>query len=318
MKSLILPTSILVVSLGAAWLQFTSEPDKVGDNEVLVMANQPSYIERIEWVADQQEVHVEQRSDEIGTYLWVEYVDKKVPDDPSRKYFIAGGNGNKLLDALSPLVAIRSLNTEIDIATLGLDEPSATLTVTSKGQKRLFSIGDEAYGTKDLYVRDDASQEIFLIDDSKLRNLRQARTTLPNRAIFPKSPKEAVSATLHWEDKTLELKHQNAQDTKNAAWVYAEKPDMDATQIETWLSKALRTSVSRSANPDEDISTMTPQFSISLTWADGTESETTYAMLTDDENTSWWAVNPSTRGYVRVSGKALGTLLEDLPLLFDE
>ena len=154
------------------------------------MANQPSYIERIEWVADQQEVHVEQRSDEIGTYLWVEYVDKKVPDDPSRKYFIAGGNGDKLLDALSPLVAIRSLNTEIDIATLGLDEPSATLTVTSKGQKRLFSIGDEAYGTKDLYVRDDASQEIFLIDDSKLRNLRQARTTLPNRAIFSKVQKK--------------------------------------------------------------------------------------------------------------------------------
>ena len=162
MKSLFLPSFILVVSLGAAWLEFTSELDKVGDNEVLVMANQPSYIERIEWVvSDQQEIHVEQRATRSGTYLWVEYVDKKVPDDPSRKYFIAGDNGNKLLDALSPLVAIRSLDTDIDIATLGLDEPSATLTVTSKGQNRLFSIGDEAYGTKDLYVRDDASQEIF-------------------------------------------------------------------------------------------------------------------------------------------------------------
>ena len=82
MKSLILPTFILVASLGAAWLEFTSEPDKVGDNEVLVMTNQPSYIERIEWVVDQQEIHVEQRSDEIGTYLWVEYVDKKFPMIP--------------------------------------------------------------------------------------------------------------------------------------------------------------------------------------------------------------------------------------------
>ena len=97
MKSLILPTGILVASLND-WLEFTSEPDKIGDNEVLVMANQPSYIERIEWVADQQKVHVEQRSDEIGTYLWVEYVDKH-SDAPSRKYFIAGGNGDKLLDA---------------------------------------------------------------------------------------------------------------------------------------------------------------------------------------------------------------------------
>ena len=99
------------------------------------------------------------------------------------------------------MVAIRSLNAEIDLATLGLDEPSATLTVTSKGQERLFSIGDEAYGTKDLYVRDDASQEVFLIDDSKLRNLRQARTTLPNRAIFSRSPKEAVSAVYNGKTK---------------------------------------------------------------------------------------------------------------------
>ena len=318
MKSLILPASILAISLGTAWLQFTAEPDKIGDNEVLVMANQPSYIERIEWISKQQEVHVEQRSDKVGNYLWVEYVDKKLPDDPSRKYFIAGGNGDKLLKALSPLVAIRSLDKDLDIATLGLDEPSATMRVTSNGQTRLFSIGDEAYGTKDLYVRDDASQEIFLVDDSKLRNLRQARTTLPNRAIFPNKPKDAISATLHWKEATLQLKHQNTPDAKSATWVYADKPDADATQIETWLSKALRTSVSRSANPDEDISNLIPQFSISLTWDDGIESKTTYAMLTEDKNTSWWVSNPSTRGYVRVSGQALGTLLEDLPSLFEK
>ena len=143
-----------------------------------------------------------------------------------------------------------------------------------------------------MYVRDDASQEVFLIDDSKLRNLRQARTTLPNRAIFSRSPKEAVSTVLQWEDKTLELKHQNAQDTKNAVWVYAEKPDTDATQIETWLSKALRICLTLSQSR-RNISNMIPQ--LILTWADGIESKTTYAMLTNDEDISWWVSNPSTR-----------------------
>lgn len=316
MKSLILPTSFLALSLGAAWLQFTAEPDKVGDNEILVMANQTSYIEKIDWVSAQQEVHVEQREDEHGTYLWVEYIDNKVPEEPSQKYFIAGDNGQKLLEALSPLIAIRKLETTIDSSSLGLEEPSATLTVTSNGTQRLFSIGDEAYGTKDLYVRDDASQEIFLIDDSKLRNLRQARTTLPNRALFPKPPKEASSAQLNWQDRTLQLTHQNAQDTKSAKWIYADKPEVDATQIETWLSKALRTSVSRSAAPNEELTTLEPQFSISLSWDDGSQSTTTYAILKEDE--SWWANNTFTRGYVRVSGKALAALLEDLPSLFEE
>ena len=316
MKSLIFPTSFLALSLGAAWMQFTIEPDKVGVNEILVMANQPSYIEQIDWVSDKQEVHVEQREDDLGTYLWVEYIDNKVPEEPSRKYFIAGDNGAKLLDALSPLVAIRKLDTGVDGTSLGLTTPSATLTVKSNGTTRLFSIGDEAYGTKDLYVQDDASKEVFLIDDSKLRNLRQARTTLPNRAIFPKVPKEALSATLTWQEQTVQLKHQNAQDTKNAKWIYADNSDLDATQVETWLSKALRTSVSRSASPNEDLTTLEPQFSIGLRWEDGSESTTTYAILREDD--SWWAQNLYTRGYVRVSGKALTTLLEDIPSIFED
>ena len=316
MRSLIFPSSFLALSLGAAWIQFTSEPDKVGENEVLVMANQPSYIEHIDWVSEKQEVHVEQRSDELGKYLWVEYVDNKNPEEPSRKYFIAGDNGTKLLDALSPLVAIRKLDSDIDGTSLGLQDPSATLTIKSNGTSRLFTIGDEAYGTKDLYVRDDASQEIFLIDDSKLRNLRQARTTLPNRSVFPKQPKESISANLIWQGKTLALTHQHAQDAKSAKWIYTEKPEEDATQVETWLSKALRISVSRSANPTEDLTLLEPQFSISLAWSDGTESTTTYAILKEDD--SWWASNAFTRGYVRVSGKTLTTLLEDMPSLFDE
>jgi hypothetical protein len=306
----------LVLSLSAAWIQFTTEPDKVGDNEILVMANQPSYIEQIDWVSDKQEVHVEQRNDELGRYLWVEYIDNKVPEEPSIKYFIAGDNGTKLLDSLSPLVAIRKLDLNVDGASLGLSKPSATLSVKSNGNTRLFSIGDEAYGTKDLYVRDEASQEIFLIDDSKLRNLRQARTTLPNRAVFPKSPKEATSASLNWQDKTVLLTHQNVQDAKKAKWIYTEKPEADATQVETWLSKALRTSVSRSTNPNEDLTTLEPQFTISLTWENGSTSTTTYAVLPEDN--SWWTHNKFTRGYVRVSGKTLTSLLEDIPSLFEE
>jgi len=316
MKSLLFPSFFLAFSLGAAWMQFTTEPDKVGENEILVMANQPYYIEEIDWVSDKQEVHLEQRKDDFGTYLWVEYIDNRVPEEPSQKYFIAGDNGKKVLDALSPLVAIRKLESNVNSTALGLNEPSATLKIKSNGTERLFSIGDEAYGTKDLYVRDDASQEVFLVDDSKLRNLRQARTTLPNRAVFPKSPKEAVSASLDWQEKTLLFKHQNAHDTKNSKWIYAEKPDVDATQVQTWLSKVLRTSVSRSASPNEDLTSLESRFTISLQWDDGSESTTTYAMLNEDE--SWWANNRSTRGYVRISGKALTSLLEDIPSLFEE
>jgi hypothetical protein len=315
MKTLIVPAGVLLLSLGAAWLQFTAEPDKIGDNEVLIMANQSTQIEQIDWIATQQEVHVFRKSDDNGDYLWVEYIDKKTPEEPQQKYFLAGKNGDKLLDHLSPLVGIRKLDTDVPLNTLGLDEPSAQLSITSNGKTRVFSIGDEAYGTKDLYVRDDASNELFLVDDSKLRNLQQARTTLPNRALFTQETKQATSAILTWQDASLSLTHQNWQDTKNAQWIYSETSTKDATQIQTWLSKALRISVSRSAAPAEDLSTLTDQFSLTLSWENGEPQTATYAQLSSDS--SWWAKTPSTRGYVRVSGRTLEGLTEDIPALFE-
>jgi len=316
MKTLIVPAGVLLLSLGAAWLQFTAEPDKIGDNEVLVMANQSTQIEHIDWIATQQEVHVSRKSDDHGDYLWVEYIDKKIPEDPQQKYFIAGKNGDKLLEHLSPLLGIRKLDTDVALNTLGLDEPSATLSITSNGTTRMFSVGDEAYGTKDLYVRDDASNELFLIDDSKLRNLQQARTTLPNRALFSRETKQSTSAILTWQDQSLTLTHQNWQDPKSALWIYSDNPTNDATQIQTWLSKALRISVSRSAAPKEDLSTLTDRFSITVSWDNDEQQMATYAQLASDK--SWWAKTPSTRGYVRVSGRTLDSLTEDLPTLFEQ
>ena len=71
-----------------------------------------------------------------------------------------------------------------------------------------------------------------------------------------------------------------------------------------------------SAAPSEDLTSLEVQFSIGLTWEDGSESTTTYAVLKEDG--SWWAKELYTRGYVRVSGKALTTLLEDIPALFED
>ncbi len=314
MKTLIVPSSILLLSLGGAWMRLTAEPDKIGDNEVLVMANQPTNIESIDWVSPKQEVRISQRTDDIGTYLWVEYVDKKISEDHQQKYFIAGKNGDKMLSNLSPLIGIRKLEGSTSLEEIGLDEPSATLTVTSNGIARQFSIGDEAYGTKDLYVRDDKSNELFLIDDSKLRQIRQARTTLPNRALFAKDTKTVEAATVQWNGASLALTHQNWQDPKNASWIYDDSPEADATQIQTWLTKALRVSVSRSASPDEDLNGLEDQFSLQFTWGDETVTAT-YARNSVDD--SWWASTPSTRGYVRVSGRTLDGLFEDLPTLFE-
>ena len=313
LRSLIVPSTLLGTSLAIAWSRYTAEPDLVGDNEVLVMANQSSQISLIQWTSTEQSVRIERKEDTLGSYLWVEYTDKKLPDDPQTKYFKASQNGDKLLETLSPLVGIRKLDSNIDLDSIGLTTPSATMEITSNGKTRTFAIGDEAYGTRDLYVRDESSQEIFLVDDNKLRNLRQARTSLPDRALFGMDLKTVSSAILKYNDRILELSHQNWQGPAQAQWINPSFPEEDTTQLQTWMSKLLRTSVSQYAAPDEDLSTLEERLEVTLTWDNGQSETAIYAY--DATNDRWWAKSDSTRSMVRLTGNGLTSLLEDLPTL---
>lgn len=315
MRSLYLSAGILLLSLGGAWMRFTAEPDKIGDNEVLVMANQAGRISSITWTSETQDVYLESRTDDQGPYLWVQYTDKKNPETVQDKYFQAGPNGEKLLNNLSPLLGIRKLESDVALDSIGLTTPTASLKVVSNGQTRTFSIGDEAYGTRDLYVKDDQSNEVFLVDDTKLRSLRQARTSLPDRSLWSANVSNITQATLEFKSQRLPLTRQNWQDRSKAAWVFTDDATKDATQIETWIGKLLRVSVSQYAKPDEDLSTLTASFSCAFTWDDDSQDRVTFYQNSDE---SWWAETTHTRGKVKIAGSVLNGLVDDLPSIFND
>ncbi len=314
MRTVFVSAGILVISLGAAWNQFTDEPDKIGENEMLIMAGRIESITNISWTSNQQDVFIERRTDDLGTYLWVEYIDKKLPEDHKVKFFKAGKNGDSLLEKLSPFVGIRTIDPTIDIASIGLQEPSATFMVTSNGIEREFAIGSEAYGTRDLYVQDNSSKEIFLVDDAKLRSLRQARTSLPDRSLWTLDTSKATGGTLSFNEVDVQLSHQNWQDKKNAKWVFSLKPEDENTQLQTWLSKVLRLSVSRYASPDQLPTIGEEIFSLSLDW-DANEQDT--VSFYKDNEQAWWARSKHTRFDVKITGDALSGLVEDLPGLLE-
>ena len=58
----------------------------------------------------------------------------------------------------------------------GLDEPTATVTITRRGREQKLIIGGETYGTKDWYVRVDDTQNVFLLDDLKLKSLTSSKS----------------------------------------------------------------------------------------------------------------------------------------------
>ena len=50
-------------------------------------------------------------------------------------------------------------------ADYGLDDPAASLVIARSGKDaKTYQVGGEAYGTRDLYLLDEGSGEVYLVD----------------------------------------------------------------------------------------------------------------------------------------------------------
>ena len=268
MKSMYIYGGILVVSLGAAWAQWKKDPSLVSGEEVVVLYGDADKLESLVWDSEKHRIDLSLKSDEQGSYLWADYTDKK-KDKENQKQFKVGEEGTKLLENLSPFVAIRKLN-DVDEAKredLGLKDPKTTLTISRKGKTHTYHIGSEAYGTKDIYLEDQESKTIFLVDDAKVRSLKFGRTKLPDRRLwsFKKDTITHVYLTtiIDEESKTLHFENKNWQDKKNAKWIDADNPNADNKQLTNWITKMLR-STNSEYTFGLDESTLTPAFQLKI------------------------------------------------------
>lgn len=313
MKSVSLSAGILLVSLGIAWMRFTAEPDKIGENEVLVMAGQIEDIQKISWSSEKHDTVIDIKKDDLGTYLWVTHTDKKDPENPQSKSFKGGANGDTLLNDFSPLIGIRKLEGSTDLNLLGLDTSTTTLKIERKGSTREFKIGNETYGTKDFYVQDTKSSEVFLVDDKKIRTLINARTSLPDRSLFGNDTQKSTMATIQFQEQNVDLIHKYWQDISQAQWLAQNNLDGDNTQLQTWLDKIFKLTASRYAGPDDSFQDITPSFSISLSWESHPSENLDFYLQGND----WWAKSTHTRHWVKIGGNSLPELYADLPNFFN-
>lgn len=226
--------------------------------------------------------------------------------------FKAGDAGDKLIDSLSPLLALREL-TDVPtdkMVTLGLDAPKESLEVVRSGRSHVLDLGGEAYGSKDRYARDRDSGAIYLLDDELLRPLKYARTRLPDRALFSLKTDKIDHATISNGLSALEIVQKNAEDKDKATWVRASAPDQDAEQLKTWMDKALQLKSTSYVAPDEVPTELQTRFKLTLKAADG-HSETIEFQQAGDKG-DWYASSEYTRGLVKLLKGPTSALNDDV------
>jgi len=348
--------SLLVALMGASWLEWTSEPEVELDGQVVLLQGAEDGLEKIVWhTKDKDKAVVERRTDAYGSYLWVTYtkwtedqpitpMDPDVPADDApaeevdegeaaegdpdtpktyteeTQVFKAGEAGAELLASLSPMLAIRKLETvdEAKLETIGLTDPQDSLEITRKGRTTVLELGGEVYGTRDRYVREKGSGAIFLVDDEVLRPLKYARTRLPDRELWDFERKDITQVSLaDGSGVSADFQQRNASDEAKAFWVAAgaaENAEKD-TQLDTWMDKALKMRGTRYADPADLPDGLEVVFTLSIETSG--RDPLLLTVEKDGEEGDFWASTPYTRGRVKLLRTATEALAGDVSTILE-
>jgi len=347
---------LLAARLAVAWLRFTAGPAQDYEDQIVRFQGAPEDIEKVVWKTEEDQTIIEQRADDYGNYLWVTNTRYEAPpedekgllpkppqqeegdgeedppeesspdgeeDAPERiedvRVFKGSENGDKLLESLSPMLAIRLLDDVDDskLESIGLAEPKGEMQLIRKGRTATLEIGGEAVGTRDMYMRNTADGKIYLIDDQTIRSLKYARTRLPNRAITGFQKADVVKATLSLPDgASLEVTQENPLDPENARWARIATPDVEDARLETWMGKAIALKGTNYANPETPPEGLIPQFSLTLEDTKGTTE--TLEVLREGEDGEWWGRSPFTRGLIQLLKGPSRALVDDASAVIND
>jgi hypothetical protein len=225
-KAAIIFGGLLVFALGAAWLEYTGErpKEKVG---VVLLESKKEELETLLYKTKDLEVVYEVKRDAIGPYAWVTVTENKTKkvegqDTPYTKVtkFKAGSAGDKLVESLSPVMALRDLDKpeEAKLESFGLKEAESTFELTSRGTTLRMALGGETYGTKDRYVQELASGKVYVVDDDVFKPLKFANSRLPERGTYSYKKEEVESFSLGQGANTVTWLQVNRDDKAAVYW----------------------------------------------------------------------------------------------------
>ena len=338
MRPVIVYATLLVLSLIAAWMRWTAEPSGEGEDKVVLLAGEVEQLESIAWKGKDAEALLTRKTDDHGAYLWVsttKWEERKAPPSPPgeepalqplpvvterierQDVFKASEKGDELLASFSPLHAIRRLEAvdATKLTEIGLDAPEETLVVTRKGKATTLVIGGEAYGTKDRYVRNEETKEVFLIDDQLLKSLEFAKTRLPDRDLWSLERPAIASARISDGSRTLEVAQKNPDDEAKATWARAGSEAADE-QLATWMDRALKLKGTSYVDPqaEDGPKDLQPRFSLTLVPA-GKGLPETLEVLQDGAEGDYYGRSEHTRGLLKLLRAPTRETVEDVPAL---
>jgi hypothetical protein len=332
---------LLLGLASASWYQWTAAPTVELDGGVVLLSGEGDEIEEIRWTSPDNEATITRKSDANGGYFWVEYTrytdapaapipseggedtgsDSEESADPeriaTRSVFKAADKAERLVESLSPMVALRQLDVsdEDKLAELGLDAPTSGIEIIRDGRTQRVEVGAEAYGTRHRFVRLPETGAVYLVERDLIQPLRYARTRLPDRTLFGTDSATLTGATLSAGGGKLQMTQRNGENAAKAGWSRNDAPDVTAEQLTTWMHKALKLKGTRFADPDDPPTDLQPRFTLALIDDQGRTERLKVSQVGPEGD--WYGQSEHTRGLVKLVRSSARSLADDVQAVIE-
>lgn len=280
--------AVLAIALA---IHASSDPrnETVGSVEVL-----DCHVDAVEYRSERRDVDLGREGDRV----WIRVARRPEGETAVERRFVGGEDAETYIDALTPLVARRSLGAlEGDaLVDVGLHEPEGLLTLKCGDDEHAFDVGGRAYGTGDRYIRRDGGDEVLLVPSTLVRALATAEVRLMQQRLHRFDYREAsrarVEATQSWM-----LEHRNRR-SHDAAWIDASDPETRRRDLDRFMRALSQLSVREYLEQDPELGERIVRVELSdreeLGWVEvhrGPDALTWYAR--SEETNGWVTLIPS-------------------------
>lgn len=233
--------TLLGVAIGASIFVWTRDKTPVASSaNVTVWNARAADVQKVVLEAKDKKVSLEARKDAQGR--WFLGTQSGTSSTPTQTLtFAAVGQADKLAEALAPLKALREVGVVGDdrAAEFGLKEPDGSLAATIAGKERKLTLGARTPGGADRYVKDDASNVVYVVKGEVTRDLEAGESALGERELHGFKDADIESLKISARGKARTVLHAGGSGGPEAKRIWADPADPEKADetVTNWIAK---------------------------------------------------------------------------------
>jgi hypothetical protein len=271
---------------------------------------------------------------------------EETPDDPAHKVeaevspaeaalppvlenFVAGDSVDKLFEAFAPFEALRSLGkiSPDRLAEFGLKEGTGHFSLQSKesDKKFQFAIGGKSYGSRNVFIMNTETSEVFLANQDPFDQLRNASSRLYERRITTVVPDDIESATISALTKTKVVTHKKRDEAGQLLWSDEGAEGQSKASYKNWMEKFDKLRVLSYATKEQLAALELVKPFVEIQYQSGAKKLDAIAVKKlaekvpgkGEEVNSYWIRSEFLSSWAKVNPGRLDSIEKDLPSLME-